>query len=77
MDVPMLYLAWCAPVSLAIIVQGYLGGEMVFRFGMEVKGGYRRLPVTGVKTRRPRPTPPRRHVPSDPSPVLQAKEAAE
>lgn len=38
------YLASCGGVVLVMTVQGYLGGELVYRFGMEVRGGYPRLP---------------------------------
>lgn len=40
------YLGWCALVLLCTAAQGYLGGEMVYRFGMEVKGTYRALRVS-------------------------------
>lgn len=40
------YLGWCVLVLLCTAAQGYLGGEMVYRFGMEVKGTYRTLRVS-------------------------------
>ncbi len=40
------YLGWCALVLLGVAAQGYLGGEMVYRYGMEVKGTYRALRVS-------------------------------
>jgi uncharacterized membrane protein len=38
------YLAAMAALLLAMTVQGYLGGELVYRFGAEVRGNYPRLP---------------------------------
>ena len=38
------YLAATAGVILVMAVQGYLGGELVYRFGAEVKFRYRQLP---------------------------------
>lgn len=40
------YLGWCALVLLCVVAQGYLGGEMVYRYGMEVKATYRALRVS-------------------------------
>jgi uncharacterized membrane protein len=38
------YLAALAVVSLVMTVQGYLGGELVYRYGVEVEQAYRELP---------------------------------
>ena len=38
------YLAVLAVVSLVMTVQGYLGGELVYRYGVEVEQAYRELP---------------------------------
>lgn len=38
------YLAALAFVSLVMTVQGYLGGELVYRYGVEVEQTYRELP---------------------------------
>jgi uncharacterized membrane protein len=38
------YLAAAAAVALVMTLQGYLGGELVYRYGAEVQGAYRRLP---------------------------------
>jgi uncharacterized membrane protein len=38
------YLVALAAVLLAIAVQGYLGGELVYRYGAGVRGRYRQLP---------------------------------
>jgi uncharacterized membrane protein len=38
------YLAAMAVVSLVMMAQGYLGGELVYRYGIEVKQAYRELP---------------------------------
>jgi uncharacterized membrane protein len=45
--VPWSYVAVMTGVVLVLTVQGYLGGELVYRFGAEVEGGYRRLPIDG------------------------------
>jgi uncharacterized membrane protein len=42
--VSWLYLATMAVVSLVMTVQGYLGGELVYRYGVEVEQTYRELP---------------------------------
>ena len=42
--VSWLYLAALAIVSLVMTVQGYLGGELVYRYGVEVEQAYRELP---------------------------------
>jgi len=42
--VTWLYLAAMAVVSLVMTVQGYLGGELVYRYGVEVEQAYRELP---------------------------------
>jgi uncharacterized membrane protein len=44
MHVPITYLATFGLVVLVMAVQGYLGGELVYRYGAEVAGRYRRLP---------------------------------
>src|SRR5918993_301099 len=44
-----LYLASLAIVSLVMTVQGYLGGELVYRYGVEVEQTYRELPDRGAK----------------------------
>jgi uncharacterized membrane protein len=41
---PIGYLAALGLVVLVMTVQGYLGGELVYRYGAEVAGRYRRLP---------------------------------
>jgi uncharacterized membrane protein len=38
------YLVALGVVLLAIAVQGYLGGELVYRYGAGVRGRYRQLP---------------------------------
>jgi uncharacterized membrane protein len=43
-DVPVAYLGALSAVVLVMTVQGYLGGELVYRYGAEVAGRYRRLP---------------------------------
>ena len=39
-----LYLGAAAAMALVMTVQGYLGGELVYRHGAEVEGRYRELP---------------------------------
>lgn len=39
------YLAAMTGVVVIVTVQGYLGGELVYRFGAEVRGSYPRLPT--------------------------------
>jgi uncharacterized membrane protein len=51
--VSWLYLAALAIVSLLMTVQGYLGGELVYRYGVEVEQAYRELPERDAK-----PAPP-------------------
>src|SRR5918993_3368713 len=48
-----LYLASLAIVSLVMTVQGYLGGELVYRYGVEVEQTYRELPDHGAKSSPP------------------------
>jgi len=43
-SVSRVYLAALAFVSLVMTVQGYLGGELVYRYGVEVEQTYRELP---------------------------------
>ena len=38
------YLASLALVSLVMTIQGYLGGELVYRYGVEVEQAHRQLP---------------------------------
>ncbi|MCA1577093.1 MAG: DUF2231 domain-containing protein [Acidobacteria bacterium] len=45
-----LYLAALGIVSLVMTVQGYLGGELVYRYGVEVEQTYRELPDQGAKS---------------------------
>lgn len=42
--IPWSYALSMAAVVLVMTVQGYLGGELVYRFGAEVRGEYPRLP---------------------------------
>ena len=42
--VSWLYLAAMGAVLLVMLVQGYLGGELVYRYGAEVEGSFRKLP---------------------------------
>jgi uncharacterized membrane protein len=51
--VSIAYLAAMGAVVLLMTVQGYLGGELVYRYGAEVRGRYRRLP--SARELQPRP----------------------
>src|SRR5438270_84142 len=48
--VSWVYLAALAFVSLVMTAQGYLGGELVYRYGVEVEQAYRVLPEREAKT---------------------------
>jgi uncharacterized membrane protein len=63
------YLAAAGVVSLVMAAQGYLGGELVYRYGVEVEQAYRELPVRGVETEPPSLT-------SSPEPKLPTPRAA-
>ena len=43
-SVSWLYLASLAVVSFVMTIQGYLGGELVYRYGVEVEQAHRELP---------------------------------
>ena len=45
--VPWSYLIVMGALVLLMTVQGYLGGELVYRFGTAVEGRYRPLPTEG------------------------------
>jgi uncharacterized membrane protein len=51
--VSLWYLMAMAAVSLVMTAQGYLGGELVYRYGVEVEQSYRELP--GHDTTSPAP----------------------
>ena len=53
--VTWLYLAAMAVVSIVMTVQGYLGGELVYRYGVEVEQAYRELPEREAESPRPEP----------------------
>lgn len=44
------YLLAISLVVLVMGLQGYLGGELVYRYGAEVEMNYRELPVGGAKS---------------------------
>jgi uncharacterized membrane protein len=58
--VSIAYLAALSAVVLVMTVQGYLGGELVYRYGAEVTGRYRRLP--SAREVRPRAEPGQRPI---------------
>ncbi|MCA1601976.1 MAG: DUF2231 domain-containing protein [Acidobacteria bacterium] len=47
------YLIAMAVVALVMGLQGYLGGELVYRYGAEVERDYRELPVRSADTQAP------------------------
>jgi uncharacterized membrane protein len=47
--VPWSYLAAVVGLVVVMTLQGFLGGELVYRYGMEVRGRYRSLPVQGER----------------------------
>jgi uncharacterized membrane protein len=51
--VSWLFLGSLAVVSLVMTMQGYLGGELVYRYGVEVEQAYRELPERDVKSSPP------------------------
>jgi len=52
-SISWLYLAALGFVSLVMTVQGYLGGELVYRYGVEVEQAYRVLPEREAETTPP------------------------
>jgi uncharacterized membrane protein len=62
-----LYLISLAVVSLVMTMQGYLGGELVYRYGVEVEQAHRELPERDAKSAPPRLTA------SPKQPVVSAK----
>jgi uncharacterized membrane protein len=65
-----LYLASLGIVSLVMTVQGYLGGELVYRYGVEVEQTYRELPDRGAKSAPPQTVQSK----SKPEPVIRTKQ---
>ncbi len=55
-SVSWLYLISLAVVSLVMTIQGYLGGELVYRYGVEVEQSYRELPEREANTSPPQLT---------------------
>jgi len=51
--VSWLYLGALGIVSLVMMVQGYLGGELVYRYGVEVEQAHRELPEREKKSAPP------------------------
>lgn len=49
-----LYLAVLTFVALVMTIQGYLGGELVYRYGVEVEQAYRELPERAAQSVPPR-----------------------
>jgi uncharacterized membrane protein len=52
--VSWLYLISLAVVSLVMSMQGYLGGELVYRYGVEVEQAHRELPEREAQSAPPR-----------------------
>ncbi len=51
--VSWLYLGAMGVLSLVMMVQGYLGGELVYRYGVEVEQEHRKLPERDAKSAPP------------------------
>ncbi len=67
-SVSWLYLASLAIVSLIMTIQGYLGGELVYRYGVEVEQAHRELPERDAES-----PPPRLATSAEPQTVMSAK----
>lgn len=66
--VSWLYLGSLAIVSLVMTIQGYLGGELVYRYGVEVEEAHRELPERTAQS-----APPRLGTSPNHGPVVSAK----
>jgi uncharacterized membrane protein len=66
--VSWLYLISLAAVSLVMTMQGYLGGELVYRYGVEVEQAHRELPGREAQS-----APPRMAATPKQEPVVTAK----
>jgi uncharacterized membrane protein len=66
--VSWLYLMSLGVVSLVMSLQGYLGGELVYRYGVEVEQAHRELPERGAQS-----APPELAGSPKPEPVVSAK----
>lgn len=53
--VSWIYLMSLTLVSLVMTIQGYLGGELVYRYGVEVEQVHRELPERDAQSAPPRP----------------------
>ena len=62
------YLAALGAVSLVMTLQGYLGGELVYRYGVEVEQAYRELPGRGAESAPPPLAAPPSHTDSAAAP---------
>jgi uncharacterized membrane protein len=67
-DVSWLYLISMAVVAFVMTIQGYLGGELVYRYGVEVEQAHRELPEREIDS-----APPRLTASRDPETVISAK----
>lgn len=67
-SVSWLYLASLAVVSFVMTLQGYLGGELVYRYGVEVEQAHRELPERAAQS-----APPRLGASPKPETVVSAK----
>ncbi len=70
------YLAAMAIVSLVMTAQGYLGGELVYRYGVEVEQAYRELPERGAKSAPPSLTSQSRRIASARAPARKREGSA-
>jgi uncharacterized membrane protein len=70
------YLAAMGAASLVMTVQGYLGGELVYRYGVEVEQAYRELQEREAHTTTPPLAASSAHTGSVPSPRGEEREGA-
>jgi uncharacterized membrane protein len=70
------YLAAMAIVSLVMTAQGYLGGELVYRYGVEVEQAYRELPEREAESAPPTLASPPRAASSATAPAAKGGSAS-
>src|SRR5688500_6773549 len=74
--VSLWYLAAMGAVSLWMTAQGYLGGELVYRYGVEVEQAYRELPEREAESAPPALASPARGATSSSAPAAKGGSAS-
>ena len=74
--VSLWYLAAMGAVSLVMTAQGYLGGELVYRYGVEVEQAYRELPEREAESAPPALASPARGSSSSSAPAAKGGSAS-